>query len=192
MIVVAGPPGSGKSVRLNVGDFGVDSFNVDDRCRELHGSYSGIPVEVRRRAQAECEAFIEVHLRARRSFAVETTLGGGAAIEQARRAASTGFETRLLYLGTRDLAINLERIRRRGLAGGHSAPEETIRSIARRSLANLSMALTVFESAVVFDNSDAAPRPVIETSAGKLLREHPPVPDWVRQALRTFPGLSGP
>jgi len=51
MTVVAGPSGSGKSIRFSVSDFGVESFNVDDRCRALHGSYLGIPVGVRAQAQ---------------------------------------------------------------------------------------------------------------------------------------------
>ncbi len=48
MIVVGGPPGSGKSTALPVRSFGVDAFNVDDRCHELHGSYERIPREIAR------------------------------------------------------------------------------------------------------------------------------------------------
>jgi dephospho-CoA kinase len=40
MIVVAGPPGSGKSSRFPLSRFGVDWFNADDRAAELNlGSF---------------------------------------------------------------------------------------------------------------------------------------------------------
>jgi hypothetical protein len=32
MIVVAGPPGSGKTRSFPVSAFGIDGFNIDDRC----------------------------------------------------------------------------------------------------------------------------------------------------------------
>jgi dephospho-CoA kinase len=40
MIVVAGPPGSGKSTAFPVAESGVDSSNIDDRAAELNqGSF---------------------------------------------------------------------------------------------------------------------------------------------------------
>jgi len=37
MIVIAGPPGSGKSTAFSVSSFGVAFFNADDRAAELNG-----------------------------------------------------------------------------------------------------------------------------------------------------------
>jgi len=48
MIVVAGPPGSGKTSSFPVTAFGVDGFNIDDRCAQILGSYRAIPRHVRR------------------------------------------------------------------------------------------------------------------------------------------------
>jgi hypothetical protein len=48
MIVVAGPPGSGKTTYFPVTAFGVESFNIDDRCAQIQGSYRAISREVRR------------------------------------------------------------------------------------------------------------------------------------------------
>jgi dephospho-CoA kinase len=48
MIVVAGPPGSGKSSIFPVSNFGVAYFNADERASELNGgSYFGIPNTIR-------------------------------------------------------------------------------------------------------------------------------------------------
>jgi hypothetical protein len=40
-IVVAGPPGSGKTRYFTVTAFGVDDFNIDDRHGQILGSYRG-------------------------------------------------------------------------------------------------------------------------------------------------------
>jgi hypothetical protein len=48
MIVVAGPPGSGKTRYFPVTAFGVDAFNIDDRCAQILGSYRALPRDVRR------------------------------------------------------------------------------------------------------------------------------------------------
>jgi hypothetical protein len=86
MIVVAGPPGSGKTRYFPVTAFGVDSFNIDDRCAQILGSYRAIPRDVRRAVAKECERFVLDHIENGKSFAVETTLRTTAAIEQAELA----------------------------------------------------------------------------------------------------------
>ena len=62
MIVVAGPPGSGKSTYFPVGAFGVDSLNIDDRCAQILGSYRAISRDVRRAVAKECERFVLDHI----------------------------------------------------------------------------------------------------------------------------------
>ncbi len=58
MIVVAGPPGSGKTRYFPVTAFGIDSFNIDDRCAQILGSYRAIPRDVRGAVAKECERFV--------------------------------------------------------------------------------------------------------------------------------------
>lgn len=188
MTVVAGPPGSGKSVLFSVRDFGVDWFNVDDRCNELHGSYQSIPTHIRQRAQHECEHFVERHISDKVSFAMETTLGGrAAALQQARVAKEAGFFTSIVYMATSDVTLNIERIRLRGLAGGHSAPPEVIRKIYRQSLKNLAEALLVFHRAEVYDNSGQKPKLILTTLEAQVVEIREPVPTWMREALASSP-----
>ncbi len=184
MTVVAGPPGSGKSIRFSVQDFGVDFFNVDDRCRELNGSYQNIPPEVRKQAQEECGRFVVERIGAGISFAVETTLGGRAvAAEHARQAKEAGFFTSMVYVATGDVELNVERIRLRGLAGGHSAAPEVIREIYSQSLGNLAAALLLFDRGEVYDNSGSEPRLVLRVAKGRLVDVAHALPDWVRETL---------
>jgi predicted ABC-type ATPase len=75
MIVVAGPPGSGKSSLFPVSETGLDFFNADDRAAELNGGfYRNISPDLRIQAGKELELFIADHVHDRRSFAYETTL----------------------------------------------------------------------------------------------------------------------
>jgi hypothetical protein len=98
MIVVAGPPGSGKTRYFPVTAFGVDAFNIDDRCAQILGSYRAIPRDVRRAVAKECERFVLDHIERRESFAVETTLRATAAIDQAELARKNGFATEMHFV----------------------------------------------------------------------------------------------
>lgn len=83
MIVVAGPPGSGKSSIFPVSSFGVPYFNADDRAAELNrGSYAGIPKYIRDAVNGEFETFVLSCIESRTSFAIETTLRSGVTFDQ--------------------------------------------------------------------------------------------------------------
>ncbi len=186
-IVVAGPSGSGKSEAFAVARFGVSSFNVDDRAASLNGgSYATIAPSMRRRAQLECEAFVGTQIAKRESYAVETTLRSLAAIEQARRATDAGFATRMFFVATCDVEENVRRVRLRGLTGGHSAPEEELRDIYRRSLANLEVALDVFERVDLFDATRPLEDPtlVARKMAARFVSVVAPLPAWVPARFR--------
>jgi hypothetical protein len=85
-----GPPGSGKTSSFPVTAFGVDAFNIDDRCAQTLGSYRAIPRHVRRAVAKECGPFVLSHIEVRNSLVVETTLRTKAAIERAQLARGRG------------------------------------------------------------------------------------------------------
>jgi predicted ABC-type ATPase len=126
---------------------------------------------------------VEDHIRARRSFATESTLRTTVAIEQATRAKAAGFFTSIIYIGTGDVEINVERVRLRGLAGGHSGPPDAIRDTYTRSLRNLPPALMAFDRGDVYDNGGIEPRRVLEIRRGHVKAIDLPLPAWVREAL---------
>lgn len=186
MVVVAGPSGSGKSAHFPVGGMGIAHFNVDDRCAELNaGSYQRIPAEVRRRAQGECEGLVERCTSEGQSFAVETTLRTDVAIQQAIRAKAAGFRLEMIFVATENVAENVARVAVRGLEGGHSAPESTIREIYELSLGNLADAIDVFDEVVLYDTSafDEPPRFVARFVNGKVTSRSPSLPAWCASAF---------
>jgi len=153
MIVVAGPPGSGKTSAFSVTALGLDAFNIDDRCAQLLGSYRAIPRAVRRAVAAECERFVLEHIQAGRDFAVETTLRTTAAIDQATEARVRGFATELIFLATESTTENLRRVLQRAQSGGHGASERDVRAIYDASIANLGRAIAAFEHVDVYDST---------------------------------------
>jgi predicted ABC-type ATPase len=186
MIVVAGPPGSGKSSIFPVRSFGVACFNADDRAAELnHGSYIGIPKHIRQAVNREFEAFVLTCIKNRTSLAIETTLRTAVTFEQASRAKAAGFTTEMRYLALRDFAMHVERVKARADAGGHSASGTVLRATYEASLGNLPRAIAEIDDLWVYDNSPVGgpPRLVLESEKGsvRFLVDDPP--DWLARAL---------
>ena len=184
MIVVAGPPGSGKTRYFPVTAFGVDAFNIDDRCAQILGSYRAIPRDVRRAVAKECERFVLDHIERRESFAVETTLRTTAAIDQAELARKNGFATEMHFVATDSIAENVARVLQRAQAGGHGASEREIRAIHRASVANLRTAIPRFDRIRIYDSTArwAPPRLVAVARGGRVARQGA-TPGWLEAAL---------
>jgi len=191
MVIVAGPPGSGKSSWFAGRSFGIDFFNADDRAAQLNrGSFTAIPQTVRAQVNREFERFILDHIDRSMSFALETTLRSGVTFDQARLALSRGFDTEMYYVALGDVESNIERVILRGKRGGHSASETVLRSIHQRSLENLSIALRFPESGIellrVFDNSALSfkgPVEIFQSSRGVRKQLTPTLPAWFLTAL---------
>ena len=184
MLVVAGPPGSGKTTYFPVSSFGVDSFNIDDRCAQVLGSYRAISREVRRAVAGECERFVREHIASSRSFAVETTLRTNAAIEQAELARDSGFLAALSFVATDAIEENVRRVMQRAQSGGHAASERDIRAIHDASVAHLGKALATFHHARVYDSTAPwAPPRLVATASGGAITMLGATPDWLRRAL---------
>ncbi len=159
MIVVAGPPGSGKSSRFPLPAFGVEWFNADNRAAELNsGSFRKISNEIRAQVNVEFQRWILDHITTRKSFALETTLRSPITFEQSRLAQEHGFWTSMDYVTAGSVEESIQRIIERSYRGGHSASERLVRGIYEKSTKNLFTALDFGESAIevvrVYDNSE--------------------------------------
>jgi predicted ABC-type ATPase len=186
MIVVAGPPGSGKSTLYPVSSFGVSYFNADDRAAELNGgSHVGISTEIRKIVNREFEAFVLGSIEKRASFAIETTLRSNVTFEQSRIAKQAGFVIEMRYLALRDFATHLDRVKARADAGGHSASETMLRQIHEASLRNLRRSVLEMDILWVYDNTsvDASHPLVLEARNGEISFLAGDAPAWLTAAL---------
>jgi predicted ABC-type ATPase len=184
MLVVAGPPGSGKTSCFPVTAFGVDSFNIDDRCAQVLGSYRAIPRDVRRAVAKECERFVLDHIERQVSFAVETTLRTDASIRQAQIARERGFATELRFVATDSIAENVARVLQRAQAGGHGASERDIRAIHDASIENLRKAMAVFEYVSIYDSTARWITPaLVATARDGDVACRGSTPAWVQRVL---------
>src|SRR5450759_2127563 len=185
MIVVAGPPGSGKSSRFSLSAFGVESFNADDRAAELNsGSFRKISNEIRAQVNVEFERWILDHITACKSFALETTF------EQTRLAHARGFWTSMDYVSAGSVEESIRRIIERSYRGGHSASERLVREIYEKSTQNLFAALDFDESAIevvrVYDNSEigAELREVLTFRRGQPRSIAHKIPAWLESLFQ--------
>ncbi len=191
MIVIAGPPGSGKSSRFPLSAFGVEWFNADNRAAELNfGSFRKISGEIRTQVNIEFQRWILDHIAARRSFALETTLRSPITFEQSRLAHEHGFWTSMDYVAAGSAEESIRRIIERSYRGGHSASERLVRGIYEKSIANLFTALDFAESGIelvrVYDNSEVGGhvRQALSFRRGRPQSVADQIPSWLESLVK--------
>ncbi len=153
LTVIAGPNGSGKStlttLLTNQGIAFGEYLNADDIAGELSGS----PEWVSQQAQQIVRDRRDLALHEGRDHAFETVMSHTSHIEYMTRAAESGFEVRLFFVGTENPVINLDRVSNRVLRGGHPVPSDRIVARYQRCLDNLPAAIAAADHVEIFDNS---------------------------------------
>jgi predicted ABC-type ATPase len=129
---------------------------------------------------------VDEHLRNGQSFALETTLSGKNYLQRMLTARKMGFDIALVYVGTSDVEINLVRVARRVIGGGHNVPEADIRRRYERSLKNLVTAVHRADFSIVFDNStERGYRKIVLIEHGECTW-FDPVPAWAAPLKASF------
>lgn len=131
-------------------------------------------------ARTIVDAAIETRFRSREPFGFESTWSGSSRPAIVRRAHAEGYETHAVFLGTRHPDINVQRVRRRVLEGGHDIAENEIRRRWHAAGENLVRNWQFFEHIVIVDNSGRATRVLFakDHDAAVVLRELPP---WAKR-----------
>jgi predicted ABC-type ATPase len=92
----------------------------------------------------------------------------------------------LIYIGTESAEINLARIARRVLAGGHNVPEMDVRRRYLRSLQNLPAAAGIADRVLLFDNSDDLGYQPVGILGHGVHQWFRPLPVWTAERQTRF------
>ena len=134
-------------------------------------------------ARAIVDAAIETRFRSHEPFGFESTWSGSSRPAIVRRAHGEGYETHAVFLGTRHPDINVQRVRRGVLEGGHDIAETEIRRRWHAAGENLVRNWQFFDHIEMLDNSGRAPQVVFarDHDADVVLRE---LPRWAKRLTR--------
>lgn len=193
LLVIAGPNGSGKTTLTRRM---VDLSWFQDPCLVDPDAITvTLPGGFRARTNAPRAALAAGGLRYRALAAAqdivwETVLAAhGDPARFVRAARDRGYRTHLLFVATRDPAINAYRVARRYMEGGHPIPVDAIVDRYYRSMSNLSRSLGDFDLVHILDNSVDARAPILECAVDNMARRlwlADPVEDWVRVATENL------
>ncbi len=128
------------------------------------------------------------------NFSFETTLGGNSITQALMRAACSGLDAFIFYVGLDSPDRHIARVNARVLRGGHPIAADRIRERYPKSLANLIKLLACASEVRIYDNSDesadGAPRArlVLSTSQQRIIKPsvHELVataPEWAKPVV---------
>lgn len=189
LCVVAGPNGSGKTTtteQLLANEWGANSLyiNPDNIAEQEFGGWNDDEA-VLKAAQRATELRYQC-LNERRDFVFETVFSSAEKLEFLRKAHEAGFFIRLFYVCTNSPEINVARIAKRYMIGGHEVPISKVISRYFRSLEQAREAIKFVDRAYIYDNSieDQLPQLLYRTADGVLTKQYvADIPEWARILL---------
>lgn len=185
--IVAGPNGSGKSTLYDATDiegFGrsVWIINPDALADRIHKQEKLGLLEANGEALDRIQAWLKASIKAHQTIGVETVLSTPKYRRLVRLAQSFGFEIRLLYVLLDSAEMNVERVRLRILMGGHSVPEDKIRTRRERSFRQLPWFLNQADIALIYNNSGPIPK-LIGRKRNNVTEIDPSAPAPIKEAV---------
>lgn len=191
LCIVAGPNGSGKTsttLRLLANEWTTDSLyiNPDNIAQEQFGDWNS-PEAVLKAAQLATQQRYDC-LEQGRDFVFETVFSSVEKLEFVRKAKEAGFFIRFFYVCTTDPEINIMRIARRYMDGGHEVPISKIISRYYKSLELAAQAIAIVDRAYIYDNSveNALPQLLFRTTEGNVFKQYTSdIPAWAQSLVMT-------
>lgn len=194
IVVAAGTNGAGKSVIA--GEFlsaRADGayFNPDLAAKAMADRDGLTLAEANARAWNLGFELLNRSIERNKDFSFETTLGGNSITQALMRAAASGLEVLVFYVGLDSPDRHIPRVAARVARGGHPIPAEKIRDRYSKSLANLIKLLAGASEVRIYDNSDESAdgtpraRLVLSMSRQRIVNAPPydlvaAAPEWAR------------
>lgn len=186
LCVIAGPNGSGKTTtteQLLANEWGANSLyiNPDNIAEQEFGGWNNSDA-VLKAAKRATEMRYQC-LAERRDFVFETVFSSAEKLEFLRKAHDEGYFIRFFYVCTKSPEINVARIAKRYMNGGHEVPISKVVARYFKSLELAKQAIAFVDRAYIYDNSveDQIPQLLYRTSEGKLFKKYTSdLPDWAK------------
>lgn len=186
LCIVAGPNGSGKTsatIQLLHNEWAENSIyiNPDNIAQEQFGDWNS-PSSVLKAAELATQMRYDC-LRQKKDFVFETVFSSEEKVKFVEQAKSEGFFIRIFFVCTENPEINVKRITRRYLNGGHEVPISKIVSRYYKSLLNIGKVFPLVDRVYVYDNSveDQMPKLLYRTVDGQLFKKYvEDIPEWAK------------
>jgi predicted ABC-type ATPase len=122
------------------------------------------------RRDGSCSKRMRELIKARQSFAFETTCSGRTHLPMLKRCKADGWRLTLIYLWLPSPQAALERVARRVQQGGHNIPSDVVVRRYWTGLSNMRLLyLPLADVAAIYDNSDSCRTLVAEQLRGALI-----------------------
>ena len=189
LCVVAGPNGSGKTsttVQLLANEWSEGSLyiNPDNIAQEQFGDWNS-PEAVLKAARYATDLRYKC-LNEKRDFVFETVFSSDEKLDFLRKAHESGFFIRFFFVCTSNPKINVSRITKRYLEGGHEVPISKIISRYYKSYVNATKAISFVDRAYIYDNSveDHLPQLLFRMTEGKVFKQYTDdIPEWAQPLM---------
>jgi predicted ABC-type ATPase len=181
-LMFAGPNGSGKSTITQAfrdrGLLPANYVNADEIALTLAGGLEEIGYQAAQMAEVQRQELMSQ----RQSLAFETVMSHPSKLALLEQASLLGYQVMLVFVGTNDPQVNVERVALRVRQGGHDVPTAKIIARYDRTLQLLPRAVELANVAYIFDNTQMAEL-ILQAIDGGLNMLKPTVPNWVETGL---------
>jgi predicted ABC-type ATPase len=97
-----------------------------------------------------------------KTFTFETVMSSRDKVDFMKEAKERGYRVYLYFVATDDPEINLDRVRRRVMQGGHPVPDDKVKKRYRQSIDLMTEACYTAHRAYIFDNSGSKHKLLVE------------------------------
>lgn len=189
-LIVAGPNGSGKSSAYQDTEFELEGRTIwivkpDLLAVDIVQTEDLTIGEANLAAVQRIEVWLDASIDVHKSVGVETVLSTDKHRRLVVKAQKRGFAVWLIYVVLDTVERNIERVHLRVEKGGHTVPDDKIRSRREGSIRQFPWFLERADAAWIYDNSGAQPKRVGEKRDGTVALDEN-APSFVLAAVQSI------
>lgn len=185
LYILAGPNGTGKTTFYSIA---VESgfiapnlpfINVDIITQNL----GGYTEENYIKASEIYRHTIKGYMESNNDFMIESNLADSRSYEWLTLLKNKGYQIVLYYLSTDDVMINIGRVQRRVVEGGHDIAESIIRTRYSQSHSYLKTKLSEFKEVYLIDNTYDTSEVQVKLVDGVIMERASELQNWVTEVI---------